>query len=224
MNTPSSKKTDRNAAVQAAAFTKPPLSVYDYTVLGFSNRFVWKCPTKHILEFYNTHVSVSHLDIGVGTGYFLDKCTFPTRNPDITLVDLSSDSLEIAAKRIARYHPKTYIADILESPPISPTNFDSIGINYVLHCLPGGMARKRTVFAYLKTLLKPGGVIFGTTILGEGVPIGILAKKFLQIYNRTGIFNNVHDSRTDLEHILKTTFPQYTLHTRGCVAFFAGQI
>ena len=223
MNTPSSQKTDRTAA-QVAAFTKPPLSVYDYTVLGFSNRFVWKCPTKHILEFYNTHVSANHLDIGVGTGYFLDKCTFPSHDPEITLVDLSPDSLEIAAKRIARYHPKVYIADVLEPLVLSPASFNSIGINYVFHCLPGIIASKGIVFAHLKPLLKPGGVIFGTTILGKEVPVGVLAKKFLQVYNRTGIFNNARDSRTDFEHILKTNFPYYTLHTIGCVAFFAGQI
>src|SRR5690349_6089062 len=114
MNTPSPERTDRKAALQAAAFTKPPLSVYDYAVLGFSNRFVWKCPTKHILAFYNAHISAPHLDIGVGTGYFLDKCTFPTPDPDVTLVDLSPHSLDLAAKRIARYHPKTCIANVLE--------------------------------------------------------------------------------------------------------------
>ena len=86
------------------------------------------------------------------------------------------------------------------------------------------MVDKEIVFTHLKHLLMSGGVIFGTTILGNDVSIGVLAKRFLEIYNRTGIFNNAHDSRANLEHILKTTFPRYTLHIRGCVAFFAGHI
>lgn len=179
---------------------------------------------RNIFWSFTTHVSANHLDIGVGTGYFLDKCTFPTPAPEITLVDLSPDSLEIAANRIARYHPKIYIADVLEPLVLSSANFNSIGINYVFHCLPGIITSKGTVFTHLKSLLKPEGVIFGATILGKEVPLGVLAKKFLQVYNRTGIFNNAQDSRTDLEHMLKTNFPHYTLHIIGCVAFFAGQI
>jgi SAM-dependent methyltransferase len=223
MNTPSPLKTDRDG-LQAAAFTKPPLLVYDYTVLGFSNKFVWKCPTKQILAFYNTHISTNHLDIGVGTGYFLDKCTFPSDHPEITLVDVSQDALEITANRIARYHPKICVADVLGPLPLSPASFDSIGINYVLHCLVGTMASKEIVFAHLKLLLKPGGTIFGTTILGKDVPIGMLARRFLRAYNRTEIFNNDDDGIMELEQILKTHFSSYTLHTVGCVAFFAGKL
>ena len=222
MNAPPPRNTDRDA-VQAAAFTKPPLYVYDYTVLGFSNRFVWKCPTKHILEFYNQHISANHLDVGVGSGYFLDKCTFPVPEPEITLLDLSQDSLEITARRIARYRPKTCIANVLEDLPLAPASFDSIGLNYVLHCVPGTMASKAIVFTRLHSLLTPRGKIFGTTILGQEVPIGLLARRFLQVYNRTGIFNNAHDSKTALEQILKTTFSNYTFHTVGSVAFFVGQ-
>jgi len=48
---------------------QPLLSGYDLWVLGFSNTFVWRCPTRLLLEFYNEHISGNHLDVGVGTGY-----------------------------------------------------------------------------------------------------------------------------------------------------------
>lgn len=126
----------------AAIYSKPVLAVYDVAVLGISNAWVWRCPTRTILQYYNTHVSARHLDIGVGTGSFLDRCLFPVRDPDLTLMDLNSNSLAVAARRLRRYHPATMLADVTtpSQPPTAP--FDPIGINYLLHCLAGPMRRK----------------------------------------------------------------------------------
>lgn len=57
-----------------AIYTKRTLQVYNFVVLGISNYFIWKCPTKHIVAHYNRNVSANHLDVGVGTGYFLKHC------------------------------------------------------------------------------------------------------------------------------------------------------
>lgn len=204
------------------AFTKPPLLIYDLSVLWFSNTFVWKCPTKQILNFYNQHVSANHLDVGVGTGYFLDKCQFPTQAPAITLLDLSRDSLTIATTRINRYQPHSVHANVLKPLPLTGS-FDSIGLNYVMHCLPGTMFEKATVFESLKARLSNVGVLFGTTILGDAVPQGVLAQKFNGIYNRTGIFSNLHDSEAALHNVLQAHFDVFTLHVVGCVAFFTAR-
>ena len=64
-----------------AIYTKWFLSTYDFFVLGFFCRFVWKCPSHHILGLYGRYVSANHLDIGAGTGYFLDRCKFPVAGP-----------------------------------------------------------------------------------------------------------------------------------------------
>ena len=61
-----------------AVYTKRMLSVYDFVVLVISNRLIWKCPSRRILELYNRHVTGNHLDVGVGTGYFLARCRFPS--------------------------------------------------------------------------------------------------------------------------------------------------
>ena len=60
-----------------AVYTRRTLLAYDFVVLGLSNRFVWKCPTWQLEAHYNWHVSANHLDVGVGTGYFPDRCRFP---------------------------------------------------------------------------------------------------------------------------------------------------
>src|SRR5579859_657862 len=96
---------DARSVAGAAIYSRTILSVYDIGVLGFSNTFVWKCPTSQILSFYDDHVSANHLDVGVGTGYFLDKCEFPLESPRITLFDLNRNSLRATAKRIGRYKP-----------------------------------------------------------------------------------------------------------------------
>ncbi len=201
-------------------YSNPVLSVYDWFVHGFSNPMVWHCPTELMLKMYNRHVSANHLDVGVRTGYFLDKCAFPSKTPSISLLDFSSNTLAKTEKRIARYHPKTYLANIYEPLPITASSFDSIGINYVLHCLPGSMLDKGVVLQHLKSLLRPTGVLFGTTILGRKVLRTPQAKAFMRIYNAIKAFSNTEDDVESLELILSQTFREHRVDIVGCVAFF----
>jgi ubiquinone/menaquinone biosynthesis C-methylase UbiE len=204
-------------------YSKPILALYDVAVLGFSNSVVWKCPTRLILAHYNAHVSGRHLDVGVGTGYFLDHCTFPVQDPVLTLMDLNPNSLAFAARRLRRYHPETLVADVLTSVQPQRAPFDSIGINYLLHCLPGPMCRKGVAIGHLAPLLKPGGVLFGTTILGQGGAHGSLARLLLAAYNRAGVFGNRHDSVEALVDMLSAHFRPPQMHVVGSVAFFLGR-
>ena len=82
------------------------LSVYDWLALGLHCRFLWNCSSNHMLELYNQNITANHLDVGVGTGYFLDRCKFPTANPRLVLMDLNPDCLERAGKRVT-CPPKT---------------------------------------------------------------------------------------------------------------------
>lgn len=203
---------------------KPVISIYDLSVLWFSNTFVWKCPTTRILAFYNEHISANHLDVGVGTGYFLDKCQFPTLSPRVMLLDINAINLQRAAQRIKRYQPVMHQANVLDPIDLGDRSFDSIGINYVLHCLPGDFTSKAVVFRSLKRYLNQGGTIFGTTILGRAISQGILARSFSKTYNQKGIFGNAEDTLSDLERVLQAEFQEYTLDTVGCVAFFTGKL
>jgi ubiquinone/menaquinone biosynthesis C-methylase UbiE len=223
-STPHQTQVTDDIGAGAAVYSKPVLSVYDFYVLGFSNTFVWECPSRLILAFYNAHVSDNHLDVGVGTGYFLDKCKFPTRNPTIVLADLNPNSLSVTAKRLQRYSPTIQVVNVLQPFQIEPADFDSIAINFLLHCLPGNSSSKEVVFRNLKALLKQhGGVIFGTTILGRDIKRNFLAKILMQAYNSKGIFGNVADNAADLESVLKANFRDYSICVTGCVAFFVGR-
>lgn len=222
MKTTSPQKKETPSGV--AIYTKPLLSIYDLYVLGFSNTFVWQCPSRLIFDFYNEHVSERHLDVGVGTGYFLDKCRFPTDNPTIDLADLNRNSLNTTAKRLQRYSPTIHIVNVLEPLRIELAHFHSIALNYLLHCLPGNILSKEVVFRNLKPLLEQNnGVLFGTTILGRGIEQNFLAKTLMRIYNAKGIFGNVNDNATDLESVLKANFRDYSIRVFGCVAFFVGR-
>jgi methyltransferase family protein len=212
-----------DSAKGAAAYTRTALALYDLFVLGFSNSFVWKCPSSVILDFYNQHVSDKHLDIGVGTGYFLDRCRFPVEKPAIALLDLNRNSLTATAKRLIRYKPSAHQADVLQPIDAGISDFTSIGMNYLLHCLPGTLKTKRAAFANLKPLLRSGGVLFGTTILGTGVNRNLPARMLSSLYNRKGIFSNREDSLPDLEAGLREHFVDTEIRVQGCVALFSGR-
>lgn len=203
-----------------AVYTPVTLKLYDWAVLGLSNHLIWRCPTRELRALYDRNVGDSHLDIGVGTGYFLDKAKWPVPSPRITLVDLNSHSLDAAAKRIAHYSPDSRVADILQ--PLSlPIQHDSAGLCYLLHCLPGDMSEKAaTVFDNVLSALKPNGRVFGATILQGDAPRSRAAQMLMNFYNRKGVFSNVTDTRQALESALTARFSDVNIRLAGTVALF----
>lgn len=214
---------ERVAAGQAV-YTKRVLSAYDFVVLGVSNRFLWKCPTQRLEEHYNKHITANHLDVGVGTGYFLDRCRFPSQSPRIALMDLNQNALEFASHRIARYGPETYCRNVLEPISINAAKFDSVGINYLLHCLPGSIESKALSFDHLKALMNPNAVLFGSTLLQGGVPRSWLAKRLMKAYNKKGIFSNQHDDLDGLKRALTQRFSKVSVDVVGCAALFSSRV
>jgi len=205
-----------------AVYTPGILSVYDLVVLGVSNRFIWKCPSSRIEAHYNANVSDNHLDVGVGTGYFPDHCNFPSDRPRVGLMDLNRNTLDFASKRIARFEPETFEQNILEPIKTEIEPFDSVGINYLFHCVPGSIVEKAIAFDHLKKLMKPGCRVFGSTILQGGVPRGWTARKLMDIYNKKGIFANSEDDLAGLESALSNRFDNVATEVVGCVALFSG--
>jgi hypothetical protein len=195
------------------------LKVYDWVVLGVSNRLLWRCPTPHLRALYDRNVSARHIDIGVGTGYFLDKAKWPVADPAITLVDLNAHSLHAAAKRIGRFAPRPVLANALAPlPPLGP--FDSAGLCYLLHCLPGEMEAKAVVFDHIRPALAPGARIFGATILQGDAPRSWAAQRLMNLYNKKGIFSNARDTRAALEAALARRFADVKIELKGAVALF----
>jgi Methyltransferase domain len=204
-------------------YTPARLALYDLFILGFSCRFVWRCPKRHFLALYDRYTSARHLDVGVGTGYFLDRCRFPADRPQLTLLDLSEACLTKASQRLARYSPQVVKANVLEPLELGSARFGSVGLNGVLHCLPGTLETKAVVFQHLKPFVEEGGLVFGSTILGQGVEHGRLARKALALYNREGIFTNLGDDPAGLERVLASEFSEHRVERRGSFALFVAR-
>jgi len=206
-----------------AVYTKRMLSLYDLWVLGISNSLFWHCPTSELRKVFVENATNNHLDVGVGTGYFLDKCLSNT-DRRVALLDLNNNSLDAAALRIRRFNPEIYNENVLGSFDLRCTKFDSVSVNYLLHCLPGSMKEKCLAIENILPSLNPNGVVFGSTILGKGVKTGFLAKQLMRAYNKKGIFGNDQDSLEELVLFLKYNFKKVDVEIKGSVAIFVAKI
>lgn len=207
-----------------SVYSKTFLKFYDVVVLRIFNRLIWQCPSRNIQEMYQRHASNNHLEVGVGTGVYLQHCRFPSENPRLGVLDLNPHCLEVAARRLAHYHPEIYRKNLYEPIELNAPLFDSIGLNYVLHCLPGNFENKSVVLAHLKKLLNPGGVIFGATLLGKDVNHPWTARIATRIFNAQKIFSNRQDSLAELKKILAGQFKEFDAASIGSAALFWGRV
>ena len=214
--------TPRQVKAGQAGYNRFVLAVYNPAV-RFNYRFLWRCPAVQMVNLYNEHVSANHLDIGVATGILLDRCRFPVSNPRLALMDLNANSLAVAAGNLARYHPETYVRNVLEPIEIAAPPFDSVGLANLLHCLPGTMRTKRVVFENVKAVLRPGGVLFGCTVLHGGVERSLLGKLYMGYLNACRVFTNKQDDLEGLKENLADSFPKSSVKVVGCVALFSAQ-
>ncbi|MFC3448681.1 class I SAM-dependent methyltransferase [Amycolatopsis speibonae] len=213
-------RTDEVLAGAAVYSRKPILAAYDLWVLGFVCSRVWRCPNTNMKRLYDRNVEARHLDLGPGTGFFLDKAKFPVADPSIVLLDLNEDALRRTGARLARYRPEAYRRDVFEPLDLGEARFGSVGLNFLLHCLPGSMEHKATVFDQVLPYVEPGGRIFGSTVLARGVEHGKLAPKALESLNGDGVMNNLEDSFEELDAQLAARFSRYRLWAQGSVGLF----
>lgn len=206
-----------------AGYTPLTLRFYDFWVHGVSNHLAWRCPTRELIAWNNRHISGNHLDVGVGSGFLLDRARFPVQSPRLALMDLNEASLRHTARRVARYQPETLRRNVLEPIEYSGEPFDSIGINYLLHCLPGAMEEKAVALDHLSALLHPEGVLYGSTIVREAGRRNPLAAGLFRLYNHKGLFSNREDRREVLEEELSRRFATVDLHQKGVVVLFAAR-
>ena len=152
-----------------------------------------------ILDLYNQHISERIWISASGTGFFLDRCRFPSSAPTLALFDLNSNSLATTAKRLRRYTPSCHFGRCAPAYRYRCVELSiDTALTILLHCLPGNLQSKSVVFEHVKPLLRDGGVVFGSTILGEAAQQNFLAAKLMKAYNARGFFSNVSDRRDDL--------------------------
>jgi ubiquinone/menaquinone biosynthesis C-methylase UbiE len=216
---------DHPAYAGQAQYTPKFLAhIYDPLVVRFANRFGWRCTSRRILRFYDDNVATEHLDVGPGTGWFLARCRFPSPTPRITLLDVNSDVLDAASKRIARYNPARRQANVLEPIELEDKQFGSAALIHVLHCLPGPIAEKAGTLDHAAALVRPGGTLFGTTVLTGGVTHTRFSRSYNEYLNEIGVFSNLGDDLDGLDRTLSERFKRYQLHIEGVVALFTAQV
>ncbi len=213
-------KADDPAHAGHAGFTRLTLPLYDLVVNRYNLPRLWRCPKERLLELYDENVGGRHLDIGVASGYLIDRCHFPSESPQITLMDLSPNSLKFAARRLRRYRPRTHLANVLEPWGLPPESFESVAISNLLHCVPGTLREKRVAFEHAREALAPGGTLFGATILGLEADHSKQSRKAIEGLNRKGACSNLEDRREDLEAGLTATFPSSEVEVQGVIALF----
>jgi SAM-dependent methyltransferase len=195
------------------------LRIYDPVVLGVFTRFVWRCPTAVLVERYRRQIRPRHLDVGPGTGYFLERAGLPEGSP-VTLLDPNPNVLDHATRRLPRLDITAVEADVCKPLPITGP-FESAALNGVIHCLPGPLSRKAGAIANVAAVLAPGGVLFGASILGRSGPHTRLARTLLDSNNRRGVFDNLGDTQEGLREILGASFDRVELETIDSMAIFA---
>jgi hypothetical protein len=149
------------------------------------------------------------------------RAKWASARPRLALLDVNPHCLQHTRTRLAHHAPEVYQANALAPLDLACGGFESIGINYVLHCMPGTMAEKRVVFANLKPLLRPGGTLFGSTVLRQGVACDVRARAVMRFYNARGVFRNLDDSLTGLQQALQENFRHVRIDVFGCVAQFS---
>jgi methyltransferase family protein len=205
-------------------YTKAALRMYDAVVMGLLARHVWGCPPDLLVEHYRQHVTSNHADIGVGTGYCLDRCGFAATEPRLLLIDLQPNCLEYAARRLARYHPQMLVRDVLEPMPNLSRRFDSVALAGVLHCLPGDMRHKAHAFDTLRPLTHPGSKIFGYSLVANTTRRRRRSDVVLHLLNRMRVVDNTGDRASELARELSSRFTECNVEQIGHMAFFSAVI
>lgn len=201
-----------------ADYNRLLLGIYDPLVLGMLASFVWRCPARHLLEGYHRNLRGQALDVGPGSGYFLDHADIPA-GTRITVLDPNPNVLRHVSKRLSRLDVVPVQADVCKPLPVGGP-FESVALNLVIHCLPGPVERKTTAVANVARVLTTDGVLFGASVLGPTAPHGRIGRAMLHAYNRRGVFDNLGDSEESLRTMLAASFEDVEIATIGTIAIF----
>jgi SAM-dependent methyltransferase len=212
---------DRNDPAYAGQRDYGPLllRLYDPVVVAHVSRIVWRTPPGSLLDRFRAHVRPNHLDVGPGTGYFLDNSGLPDGSP-ITILDPNTHVLEHVSKRLARFDVTAVEADVLKPLPVQGP-FDSAALHLVIHCLPGPIERKQLAVTNVARVLAPDGIFFGASVLGIPGPHTRLGRAVLKVFNAQGGFDNLGDTEDVLRTMLGSAFEHVELETIGSVAVFS---
>ena len=201
-----------------ADYSRALLRLYDPLVLGPIARFVWRYPVDEHVRLYRKHTRSNHLDVGPGTGFFLEHAGLPD-GARVTILDPNPNVLRHVERRLRNLDVTAVQADVLKPLP-TPGPFDSAALSLVLHCLPGPLERKALAIANIARVMAPDGVLFGATVLGPSGRHTRLGRAFLWAFNKRGAFGNLDDTEEGIREILERSFRTVELRTVAGTAVF----
>ncbi|MBA3236194.1 MAG: class I SAM-dependent methyltransferase [Chloroflexi bacterium] len=138
-------------------YNRALLRVYDRVVIGRVGPYFWRCPPAPIVDNYRRNIRNGHLDVGPGTGWFVERSGLPD-GARMTIMDPNPTVLEFAAAKLERLDIDAVEADVCKPLPM-PGPYASAALNLVIHCLPGPQARKAGAVANVAAGLAPDGVL-----------------------------------------------------------------
>lgn len=197
------------------------LRLYDPLVLGPISRYVWKAPAELGVAMYRRHIRPNHLDVGPGTGYFIDHAGLPAGSR-VTILDPNPNVLRHVSRRLRDLDVTAVEADVLKPLPVAGP-FGSAGMNAVLHCLPGPLDRKAVAIANIARVLTPEATLFGATVIGRSARHTRAGRWMLTAFNRRGVFDNLDDTEDGIAEILRRSFDQVTVERLGGLALFTAK-
>ena len=196
------------------------LKYYDYLVNEINCKYVWRCEPQNIINMYRQHCSSSHLEIGPGTGHFLLMSGKKQFN-SLGIMDINKKILNYSANQlgsqynnISIYHQNIFMSDNFDQ--IKPS---SVGVNYVLHCVPGNLENKmEKLINNLSNNEKT--TIFGATVINDSERQTVSSKLLLKFLNKKGVFHNKEDYSYHLKDYLVKNNIRHELQIIGNVLLF----
>jgi SAM-dependent methyltransferase len=138
----------------------------------------------------------------------------------VTILDPNKDVLRHVSRRLRSLDVSAVEADVLKPLPVAGP-FVSAALHAVIHCLPGPIEREAAAVANIAAVLAPGGVLFGASVIGTSGQHTWMARRFLDVFNRQGGFDNLGDTEDGLRAILGTSFEHVEVEAIGSIAVFA---
>lgn len=217
---PISEASARGAAIYSQSWL---LTIYDWWVLGIVSTYAWACSVpQYTLPWFRSNVRKGqHLDIGVGTGYYLAQADLT--GVQVSLADLNQDALDatkgrlVAEGKVKAENTKSILHDITRPLPAFCPKFDSISLYYLLHCMPGPVPAKTAIFSHLKHSLTSDGVISGASILGKDVRHNLFGRLIMAFGNWNGMFDNRADNAADFDDALRQNFDEVETQVKGAI-------